>query len=157
VSDRNEASVELSAPPEAVFPLIVDPAERLRWIDGLVEAEEAGPGAFREAVEQHGIRVETRVRTVRSEPPRLVEAHVEGRGIEATVRNVLEATDDGGTRLTVTVDTRYRGLAARLVAPVIGRRAQASLERSLATLKQLVESEAPGPEDAPEQPEPEHA
>jgi len=144
VSDRNQASVELDAPPEAVFPLIVEPAERLRWIDGLVEAEETGPGAFREAIEQHGIRVETRVRTVRSEPPRLVEARVEGRGIEATVRNVLEPLgDDGtGTRLTVTVETRYRGLAARLVAPVIGRRAQASLERSLANLKQLLDAQA---------------
>jgi carbon monoxide dehydrogenase subunit G len=140
VSDRNEASIELAAPPEIVFPLIVEPAERLRWIDGLVEAEETGPGAFREAIEQHGIRVETRVRTVRSEPPALVEARVEGRGIEATVRNILEPNGDGGTRLTVTVETRYRGLAARLVAPVIGRRAQASLERSLATLKQLLET-----------------
>jgi len=157
VSDRNEASVELAAPPEAVFPLIVEPAERLRWIDGLVEAEETGPGAFREAIEQHGIRVETRVRTVRSQPPALVEARVEGRGIEATVRNVLEPTGNGRTRLTVTVETRYRGLAARLVAPVIGRRAQASLERSLATLEQLVESETPGAQNAPEQPEPEHA
>ena len=137
MSDRNEASVELAAPREAVFPLIVDPVERLRWIDGLVEAEETGPGAFREAIEQHGIRVETRVRTVRSEPPGLVEARVEGRGIEATVLNVLEPTADGGTRLTVTVDTRYRGLAARLVAPVIGRRAQASLERSLENLRRI--------------------
>ena len=157
MSDRNEASVELAAPPAAVFPLIVDPAERLRWIDGLVEAEETGPGSFREAIEQHGIRVETRVRTIRSEPPDLVEARVEGRGIEATVHNLLEPNGDGGTRLTVTVDTRYRGLAARLVAPVIGRRAQASLERSLATLKQLVESEAAGAQDTPQQPEPEHA
>ena len=137
MSDRNEASVELAAPREAVFPLIVDPVERLRWIDGLVEAEETGPGSFREAIEQHGIRVETRVRTVRSEPPGLVEARVEGRGIEATVLNVLEPTADGGTRLTVTVDTGYRGLAARLVAPVIGRRAQASLERSLENLRRI--------------------
>jgi carbon monoxide dehydrogenase subunit G len=157
VSDRNEASVELAAPPEAVFPLIVDPAERLRWIDGLVEAEETGPGSYREAIEQHGIRVETRVRTIRSEPPGLVEARVEGRGIEATIRNVLEPTGDGGTRLTVTVETRYRGLAARLVAPVVGRRAQASLERSLARLEQLVESETTGAEHAPQEPEAEHA
>jgi carbon monoxide dehydrogenase subunit G len=156
VSDRNEASVELAAPPEEVFPLIVDPTARLRWIDGLVEAEATGPGSFREAIEQHGIRVETRVRTIRSEPPRLVEARVEGRGIEATVRNVLEPTGDDGTRLTVTVETRYRGLAARLVAPVIGRRAQASLERSLATLRQLVESEPARPQNAPEEPEAEH-
>lgn len=157
MSDRNEASVELAAPPEEVFPLIVDPAARLRWIDGLVEAEATGPDSFREAIEQHGIRVETSVRTVRSEPPTLVEARVDGRGIEATVRNVLEPDGDGGTRLTVTVDTRYRGLAARLVAPVIGRRAQASLERSLATLKELVESETAATQDAPEEPEAEHA
>jgi carbon monoxide dehydrogenase subunit G len=153
VSDRNEANVDLAAPPEAVFPLIVDPAGRLRWIDGLVEAETTGPDTFREVIEQHGLRVETRVRTLRSEPPRLVEAEVSGRGIEATVSNVLEP-EGAGTRLTVTVETRYRGLAARLVAPVIGRRAQASLERSLANLQALLEPARP--DDAPEEPEPEH-
>lgn len=150
--DRNEASIELAAPPEQVFPLIAEPAGRLRWIDGLVEAETTGPGEFREAIEQHGLRVETRVRTIRSEPPHVVEAVVSGRGIEATVRNQLEPAP-AGTRLTVTVDTRYRGLAARLVAPVIGRRAQASLERSLANLRALLE--AAGAQDAPEEPEPE--
>jgi carbon monoxide dehydrogenase subunit G len=150
---RNEASIELAAPPDAVFPLIVDPAERLRWIDGLVEAESTGPDTFREAIERHGLRVETRVRTIRSEPPGIVDAQVSGRGIEATVRNVLEPTGAGGTRLTVTVETRYRGLAARLVAPVVGRQAQASLERSLANLKTLLEPSRP--HDAPEQPEPE--
>ena len=39
----------------------------------------------------------------------------------------------------------------------IGRRAQASLERSLARLEQLVESETTGAEHAPQEPEPEHA
>ncbi len=135
---RNEASVELSAPPEHVFPLIAEPEGRLRWIDGLVEAEATGPGSFREVIEQHGLRVETRVRTLHAEPPRLVEAAVSGRGIDATVSNLLEPTETG-TRLTVTVETRYHGLAGRLAAPVIGRRAQASLERSLARLQGLLE------------------
>ncbi len=152
-TDRNEASVELAAPPAEVFPLIAEPAGRLRWIDGLVEAEETGPGSFRETIAQHGLRVETRVRTLRSEPPLLVEAEVTGRGIEATVLNVLEPTGSG-TRLTVTVETRYRGLAARLVAPVIGRQAQASLERSLANLRSLLEPA--GADDAPEEPRAEH-
>ena len=109
---RNEASVELTAPPEQVFPLIAEPEGRLRWIDGLVEAEAIGPDSFREVIEQHGLRVETRVRTLRAEPPRLVEAAVSGRGIDATVNNLLEPTETG-TRLTVTVETRYHGLAGR--------------------------------------------
>jgi carbon monoxide dehydrogenase subunit G len=152
VSDRTEASIELPAPPAEVFPLIVDPAARLRWVDGLVEAEQTGEGEYREAIQQHGLRVETRVRTARSEPPSLVEAAVSGRGIEATVRNVLEPTATG-TRLTVTVDARYSGLAARLLAPVVARRAQASLERSLENLRALLETA--GADDAPEEPEPE--
>ncbi len=152
-TDHNEASVELAAPPAEVFPLIAEPAGRLRWIDGLVEAEETGPGMFRETIAQHGLRVETRVRTLRSEPPLLVEAEVTGRGIEARVLNELEPTGSG-TRLTVTVETRYRGLAARLVAPVIGRQAQASLERSLANLRSLLEPA--GAHDAPEEPRAEH-
>lgn len=136
---RSEASVELAAPPEAVFAWLVDPALRLRWVEGLVESVETAPGRFRELVEQHGLRARLEVETVRSEPPLLVEAHMTGRGLEATVRNELEPTPSG-TRLAVTVETSYRGLAARLAAPVVSRHAEASLERSLARLEELVEA-----------------
>jgi carbon monoxide dehydrogenase subunit G len=135
---RTEASVEIAARPEAVFARIVDPAERLRWVKGLVESEPTGGSGYREVVEDHGLRLEMDVETIRAEPPLALDGHMTGRGFEATVRNQLEETD-GGTRLTVTVDTEYKGLAARLAAPVVTRHAQASLEASLATLKQISE------------------
>lgn len=136
---RAEASIEIAAPPETVFGWLLDPEHRLRWVEGLVESEEAGPGRFHEVVEQHGIRARMEVETARSEPPRLVEAHMTGRGVEATVRNRLEPTPPG-TRLTVTVETAYHGLAARLAAPLVSRHADAALERSLSRLRELVEA-----------------
>ena len=135
---RNEASIEIAAPPEAVFARIVSPEERVRWVSGLVSSEETEAGAYREVVEDHGLRLELDVLTERSEAPTAVDARMTGRGLRATVTNRLEPTA-GGTRLTVRVESEYGGLA-RFAAPLVTRHAQGNLESSLARLKQLVES-----------------
>jgi carbon monoxide dehydrogenase subunit G len=135
---RTEASIEIEAPPEAVFANIVDPAQRVRWVKGLVESEATGGSSYHEVVQDHGLKLEMDVRTILAQPPLAVDAHMTGRGFEATVRNRLEELE-GGTRITVTVDTEYKGLAARLAAPVVTRHAQGSLEASLAALKEISE------------------
>jgi carbon monoxide dehydrogenase subunit G len=134
---RTEASVEIAAPPEAVHPLLVRPEERLRWVQGLVESEETAPGRFREVVADHGMRTEVEVETVRDEPL-AVDARMTNRHLDATVRNRLEPID-GGTRLTVTVESEYRGFVARAAAGLVTRQAQRSLEQSIGNLKRLVE------------------
>jgi carbon monoxide dehydrogenase subunit G len=134
---RTEASIEIAAPPEAVHPLLVRAGERLRWVHGLVESEETGPGRFREVVADHGMRTEVEVETVRDEQL-AVDARMTNRHLDATVRNRLEPTDTG-TRLTVTVETEYRGFVARAAAGLVTRHAQGSLEQSVANLKRLVE------------------
>ncbi len=134
---RSEASVEIAAPPEAVHQCLVRPEERVRWVQGLVESVETAPGRFREVVSDHGMRTEVEVETVRDEPL-AVEARMTNRHLAATVRNRLEPIGDG-TRLTVTVESEYRGFLARAAAGVVTRHAQSSLERSVRNLKALVE------------------
>jgi len=134
---RNEASIEIAAPPGEVFARIVSPGARVRWVAGLVASEETGDGAYREVVQDHGLRLELEVETVRSEPPTALDARMTGRGLRASVSNRLAETPTG-TRLTVTVESEYGGLA-RFAAPVVTRHAQGNLETSLARLKALVE------------------
>jgi carbon monoxide dehydrogenase subunit G len=134
---RAEASVEIAAPPAAVHERLVRPEERLRWVAGLVESEETAPGRFREVVADHGVRTEVEVETVRDEPL-AVEAWMTNRHLDATVRNHLEPTATG-TRLTVTVESSYRGLLARAAGGLVTRHAQRSLEESLERLKSLIE------------------
>ena len=137
---RHEASVEIAAPPEAVYARMVVPEERLRWVEGLVESEETAPGRFHEVVSDHGVRSGVDVETVRDDPPHALDAHMTNRHLDATVSNRLERSD-GGTRLTVTVESRYRGLFARAASAIVSRHAQHSLERSVQNLKRLVENE----------------
>jgi carbon monoxide dehydrogenase subunit G len=138
---RNEASVEIDAPPEAVYARILDPADRVRWVQGLVESEETAPGRFREVVSDHGMRTTVEVETVRDEPPLAADARMTNRQIRATVRNRLEPTESG-TRLTVTIETEYRGLLARAASGLVSRHAQKNLEHSVENLKRLVEGVA---------------
>ena len=140
MSHRNEASVEIEAPPEQVFPWLAEPERRLQWVHGLEVSERTEEGRFREVVGDHGIRTEVDVATTVSDPPARLEARMRGRGLEASVRNRLEPTASG-TRLNVTVESEYRGLLARVAAPLVTRHAQSALERSLERLKQLVEAE----------------
>jgi carbon monoxide dehydrogenase subunit G len=137
---RNEVSIEISAPPDAVHARLVRPEERLRWVAGLVESEETAPSRFREVVADHGVRTEVVVETVRDEPL-AVDARMTNRHLEATVRNRLEPTE-AGTRLTVTVESEYRGFLARAAGGLVTRHAQSSLERSVQSLKRLVEDDS---------------
>ena len=138
---RNQAAVDIAAPPEAVHARLVRPEERVRWVEGLVESEETAPGRFREVVSDHGMRTEVTVETTRDEAL-AVDARMPNRHLEATVSNRLEPSADGtATRLTVIVESRYRGLLARAASGLVTRHAQASLEKSVQRLKELVESE----------------
>ena len=138
---RTEASVEIAAPPEDVYPLLARPEERLRWVQGLVESEETAPGRFHEVVSDHGVRTAVDVETVHDDPPNALDARMTNRHLEATVRNRLEATPTG-TRLTVTVQSAYRGLLARAAAGLVNRHAQTSLEQSVENLRRLAEGDA---------------
>lgn len=65
----------------------------------------------------HGIRTEVDVEVRKLEPPHAVDIHLRAKQFEA----------------------EYKGFVAKAAAPMITRQAQGSLERSLRTLKSLVE------------------
>jgi uncharacterized protein YndB with AHSA1/START domain len=136
----------VDAPPERVFPHVVESERRLRWMGALQESEpltqgEPGLGSrYRDVFVDHGQRVELEAEVVRFEPPRFLEVRLVGEGIQATSSQTLE--DLGGrTRLTAVIETEYTRRLLRMMAGAVTRVAQTRLESDLAELKKLVEGE----------------
>lgn len=156
---RNEASVAIDRPPAAVFPWLLEVDRRLRWVEGLTSSQaldqgEPGVGSrFRETVSQHGISITVETTIDELEPPRSLALRVEGRGFEARTTTRLEE-HEGGTRVVSVLETKVGGIAGRVVGGVVSRQAQGSLERSLETLKQCVETDETGAVSLPEPPRP---
>jgi uncharacterized protein YndB with AHSA1/START domain len=141
----SEASVEIARPAADVFPWLLDVDKRLQWVDGLVSSEPLdGPeprtgSRYREVLSQYGVRTTVETTIQRLEPPRDLSLRVRTRGLDATTHTRLEERD-GATHVVSSLETRASGLAGRVVGSVAARGAQGSLERSLATLKRLVEA-----------------
>jgi carbon monoxide dehydrogenase subunit G len=139
VAYRNHAWIEIDAPADAVFPWLVEPGRRLQWVQGLESSERVAEGRYREVFHDHGVRTNVDVEVRRLEPPRAIELHIAAKQFEAVTRTRVSETA-GRTRVESTIEAEYKGLVARAAAPVVTRHAQSSLERSLAKLKELVES-----------------
>jgi uncharacterized protein YndB with AHSA1/START domain len=143
---RNEHSVEIEAPPAAVFPYLADATQRLRWMGALVESEPLteGPPAlgsrWRDVFEDHGQRVELEAKVVEYAPDEHLRVELRSDGFRATSTQGLEASD-GRTRVTTVLEMDYTSRVARLFAGVVMRHAQKHLEADLAALKELVEQE----------------
>ena len=141
---RNEHTVEIDAPPAAVFPYLLESEKRLRWMGALEESEELteGPPAvgsrWRDVFEDHGQRLELEAELTEYDPNRRLSVRLVNRAFESTSTQELEEVD-GRTRLTAVIETDYRSVAARLMARVVTRHAQKQLEADLARLKELVE------------------
>ena len=145
---RSRAEVEIALAADEIFPWLLDPEKRLRWVSGLVRSEPLGDGRFSETMEQAGRRVKVTSSVVALEEPRRLEVRSEGRGVTAHLEHRLDPSDTG-TRLTSSLDLQLGGLL-RLAGGVAAAQAQRSLERSLARLKELLE--APGADDTEQEP-----
>ena len=150
---RSEASVEIARPAGDVFPWLLDTEKRLQWVSGLVSSAPLGDGRFRETMEQAGRRVDVTSSVVALEEPLRLEVRSEGRGVSARLEHRLDPSGEG-TRLTSSLELKLGGLL-RLAGGVAAVQAQRSLERSLARLKELLES--PRSDDAEQEPGAEQA
>ena len=148
---HSEASTEIDRPAADVFPWLLDPEKRLRWVTGLRSSERIDETTFREVVHQAGQQVEARATVLRQEPPHALDVTMTGRGFEARTEHRL-TEHEGRTRLTSSFDVKLGGLG-RFAGGIVARQTQRSLEQSLARLKDLLE--APGTDHAEEEPDPE--
>lgn len=132
-----EATATIARPPAEVFPWLVEPEHRLRWVDGLVASDDLGGGRYRETLETVGRRADVTSEIVARDEPHRLEVRSEGAGVTATIAHRLEE-DAVGTRLTSTLDLRLGGLL-RFAGGLAASQAQRSLEQSLERLKELLE------------------
>jgi uncharacterized protein YndB with AHSA1/START domain len=142
------AEVELAAPPERVWTIVMDPYRLERWVtthsdlgDGAPRQLEAG-SSFDQELKLGGRRFKVAWTVTDCDRPRSVSWSGEGpAGSRAHVRYTLEALDGERTRFGYENEFELPGgplgrLAGRAVGDRVARR---EAERSLASLKALVE------------------
>ncbi len=144
---RIEDEVDIDAPPEAVYGLVMDPRRLGDWVSIHHRLEEAPDGELdrgselTQCVKVAGQRFKVRWRVVEDDCPRRVVW--EGRGPVRTHARVIYDLDgrDGGTRFSYVNEYELPGGAAgRLAGRAVTRTAEREMERSLDRLKQLLEA-----------------
>lgn len=137
---RYERSIDITAPPDAVWSVLRDVPAWPRWTESITAAE---------WVSGNGLVVGARARlTVRGAGKAVwtVTAVDEGRsftwesrvgGVRSAASHVIEAAP-GGSRVTLAVD--LTGLLATLLRPLVARTTRANLEAEAEGLKKLAEA-----------------
>jgi carbon monoxide dehydrogenase subunit G len=130
-------SVELSQPPEAVFPWLLEEDKVPQWTSDLQSYSVEGPLGEGAQVRQSlnlagGLRVTMEI--VRYDPPRGAETRFETNGVKVTSAYVLEPAG-AGTRLTQTLDAKAGGLTGRMLIPVVQGRLEQKLTQDLERLR----------------------
>ncbi len=130
---RYDASIEIDAPPEAIFPFLVEPDRLKRWVGGFVEAHgltdgPTGPGSKSIDVIREGkreMRFETEVTAY--EPPLGLSVAIKDSGMEAMSHYRLDRRGSC-TRAGHVQEVRYRGFL-RLMGPLVGGHGAAEAAR----------------------------
>jgi len=148
VSEAIRESVKLSAPPEEVWALVMDPHRLGDWVtthDSVAEVPEEGlsqGASFRQKLKLAGTKFEVRWTVTECERPRAARWEGEGpRGSKARVRYEL-SPENGGTRFDYENQFELPGgvfgrVASGLLSAAPGRR---EARRTLENLKRVVES-----------------
>ena len=142
-----EAEVEIDAPPERVFDLLLDPARLDDWVTashGVADAPDGPlePGSsFRQHLRVGGARFDVRWKVAELERPTLVVWDGRGpRGTDATVRYLL-SEDGSGTRFRYCNEYHLPGGPLGSVAGrITSGPARRSMRTSLRKLKRMLES-----------------
>lgn len=138
-------SVSIDAPPDAVFPYLVEPAKLRQWIRGLVETRPIGdpepkPGArSTEVVEQDGEHIELETEIVEMEKDKRLKVRITTQGMLAESEYTLRPFD-GKTRLTQLFIPRFIGFG-RLASVFVRSSIQPNLQSDMERLKTAVEKD----------------
>ena len=133
-------SIELSQPPEAVFPWLLEEDKVPQWTSDLqsysVEGRLGEGAQVRQSLNlAGGLRVTMEI--VRYDPPRGAETRFETNGVKVTSAYVLEPAG-AGTRLTQTLDAKAGGLTGRMLIPVVQGRLEQKLSADLERLRAVL-------------------
>jgi carbon monoxide dehydrogenase subunit G len=134
-------SIDISRPPDEVFPWLLEEDKVPQWTGDLERYEVQG--GLREGAQVRqtlsvagGLTLDLHI--TRYDPPRGAETRFETNGIKITSAYVL-APNGGGTRLTQTLDAKAGGLTARMLIPVVQGRLERKLTEDLERLRGVLE------------------
>jgi carbon monoxide dehydrogenase subunit G len=133
-------SVELSQPPEAVFPWLLEEDKVPQWTSDLQSYSVEGPLAAGATVRQTldvagGLKLTMHIS--RYDPPRGAETRFETNGVKVTSAYVLEPSGTG-SRLTQTLEAKAGGLTGRMLIPVVQGRLEKKLTEDLERLRGIL-------------------
>jgi carbon monoxide dehydrogenase subunit G len=131
-------SIDVSRPPEEVFPWLLDEDKVPQWTGDLERYEQQGPLAQGSHVTQTlslagGLKLDLEI--TRYDPPRGAETRFETNGVNVVSAYTLEANGNGGTKLTQTLDAKAGSFTARLLIPVVQGRLETKLSEDLERLR----------------------
>ena len=138
-----EASIEIGAPPEAIFPFLVEPDRLKRWVGGFVEARPLtegaiGPGSKSiDVIRENGREMLLETEILRYEPPAVVSVAIRTSGMDAVSEYHLDGRGPA-TTASHSQQVRYSGIL-RLVGPFVGGAVRRKMREDFARLKAAVE------------------
>ena len=137
-------SVDISKPPEEVFPWLLEEDKVPQWTSDLDAYDVHGPLGEGARVVQTlsiagGLKLDLEI--TRYDPPRGAESRVRDQRHQAHHGYEL-APNGGGTRLTQTLDAKAGGITARMLIPVVQGRLEKKVTQDLERLKGVLEADA---------------
>jgi hypothetical protein len=144
---RVERSGTIGRPLDLVFEYVSTPGNDPTWVPASLRHEKLSPGQMRvgsiteEDVGFLGRRMRYAWEIMQYEPPTAFALQSVSGPIPATIRVLLEALDDGRTKLTLVADVRLRG-AYKPMEPMMRWVTHRLFGTQLRTLRNLLESEA---------------
>jgi uncharacterized protein YndB with AHSA1/START domain len=145
---RNE--VFISAPPEAVYKLLSDPATYGDWVVGSSEIRHADedwprPGAlFGHSVGVSPLRLRDRTEVLDAEPPVMLKLRAHARPLPSATITFQLQPEGEGTRMTM-IETPSHRLLSLLAGPLGHGLLAARNRETLRRLKELAEGLREGP------------
>ncbi len=143
-----EESGVIDQPAEKVFNYVADPVTLPKWSGPAVEVRDlkhnmpGKPGEGDRFTPVHkflGRRIEEHVEVTAYEANRHLRHWSTGGPMPLEINYIFEEVP-GGTRLTVSMDTRPEGFF-RLIGPIFGRAVKRQIRNDLKTLKGLLEAQ----------------
>jgi carbon monoxide dehydrogenase subunit G len=134
-------SVELSQPPEEVFPWLLEEDKVPQWTSDLQSYSVSGPlgqGAHAHQMLDVAGGLKLDLEITRYDPPGGAETRFETNGVKVTSDYTLEPNGGGGTRLTQTLEAKAGGLTARMLIPVVQGRLEKKLTQDLERLREVL-------------------
>ena len=132
--------VEIPRPPAEVFPWLLEEDKVPRWTGHLQRYEriDGGPlgtgSKVRQVLDVSGRTIDVTLEVTGYQPPSGAQTRFETNGIQVVSSYALEAAGNA-TRLTQSIEAKPRGLAARMLVPVVQPRLEQKLTEDLEQLR----------------------